>query len=110
MIETKERTRAKPGAKGKGDYYHILVRPKELFVIFRTHDVGDPGGVQRITGKRAGGSWSTQAWLVSKEIAHVARGTLVGDTKAARNLLKSLGNTPEHIEGDIFKLKEPTIQ
>lgn len=39
-------------------------------------------------------------------MAHVTRDKLVGDTKDARNLLSSLGNNPEHIEGDIFKLKE----
>ncbi len=63
------RARAKPGTKGGGKYYRIVVRPKEEFVTFRYHDVGRPGHVQRLAGKRSSGSWDDQSWLISKEDA-----------------------------------------
>src|SRR5258707_8965 len=60
------RGRAKPGATGEGEYYHIAVRPKEEFTTFRTHDVGKKGGIERVAGKRPSGSWDDQKWLISK--------------------------------------------
>src|SRR5262245_29802264 len=59
--------RAKPGTKGRGEYYHIEVRPKREFTTFRTQDVGEGGGIQRVAGKRGSGSWDTQKWLISKD-------------------------------------------
>jgi hypothetical protein len=56
----KDQTRKKPGSAGKGDYYHIEVRPKSEFVSFRTQDVGRKGHIQRVAGKRSSGSWSTR--------------------------------------------------
>ena len=100
------RTRKKPGTTGKGNYYHIDVRPKGEFTTFRTQDVGDPGHLQRVAGRRSSGSWSTAAWLISKEDAHVEGGRLVGDTKEARDLLKKLGSTPAHLTGDRFEAKD----
>jgi hypothetical protein len=85
MAQPEGRSRAKPGTKGEGDYYRIVVRPKEDFVTFRYHDVGKPGHVQRLAGKRASGSWADQAWLISKENAHVENGKLVPDTSDARS-------------------------
>src|SRR5262245_34653835 len=75
------RGREKPGSTGRGGYYHVAVRPKGDFVTFRTQDVGEPGHVQRVAGKRSSGSWDTQKWLISKEDAHVAGGKLVADTQ-----------------------------
>lgn len=100
------RTRKKPGTTGKGNYYHIDVRPKGEFTTFRTQDVGDPGHLQRVAGRRSSGSWSTAAWLISKEDAHVEGGRLVGDTKEARDLLKTLGSPPAHLTGDRFEAKD----
>ena len=100
------RTRKKPGTTGKGNYYHIDVRPKGEFTTFRTQDVGDPGHLQRVAGRRSSGSWSTAAWLISKEDAHVEGGRLVGDTKEARDLLKKLGSPPAHLKGDRFEAKD----
>ena len=100
------RTRKQPGTTGKGNYYHIDVRPKGEFTTFRTQDVGDPGHLQRVAGRRSSGSWSTAAWLISKEDAHVEGGRLVGDTKEARDLLKELGSTPTHLTGDRFEAKD----
>jgi hypothetical protein len=99
------RGRKKPGTAGGGEYYHIAVRPKEQFVTFRTQDVGDPGHIQRVAGKRSSGSWDTVKWLVSKEDAHIDHGKLVPDTMDARKLLKTLGSQPVHVKGDMFKAK-----
>lgn len=99
------RARRKPGTGQSGEFYHITVRPKDQFVTFRTQDVGRPGHVERVAGKRSGGSWDTQKWLISKHDAHLQRGKLVGDTPAARKVLAELGSVPVHTQGDIFKAK-----
>jgi hypothetical protein len=96
------RARAKPGTKGEGDYYRIVVRPKEEFVTFRYHDVGRPGHIQRLAGKRSSGSWDDQAWLISKEDAHIKNGKLVADTSVAREILDVIGPV-KHVKGDIFQ-------
>jgi len=106
LAQPEGRTRAKPGVKGEGDYFRIVVRPKDQFVTFRTQDVGKPGGLQRISGKRTSGSWSTQAWLVSKDFAHMEKDQLIPDTKDAKELLQKLGSTPEHLKGDVFEAKD----
>jgi hypothetical protein len=97
------RGRAKPGTTGKGEYYHIEVRPKSEFNVFRTQDVGERGGIQRVAGKRGSGSWDTQKWLIGKDDAHVEGDRLVPDTAEAREVLKSLGARPIHVSGDRFK-------
>jgi hypothetical protein len=99
------RGRAKPGSGGQGNYYHIELRQGDDFETFRTQDVGDPGHLQRVGGKRATGSWATVKWLVSKEDAHVEDGKLVGDTQEVRDLIKRLRSTPRQIRGDRFKAK-----
>ncbi|HEU0180510.1 MAG TPA: hypothetical protein VFV58_40240 [Blastocatellia bacterium] len=97
------RGRAKPGSAGKGEYYHIEVRSKREFTTFRTQDVGERGGIQRVAGKRGSGSWDTQKWLIGKDEAHIEDERLVPDTKEAREVLKTLGSKPTHISGDRFK-------
>lgn len=97
--------RKKPGATGEGGYYHIEVRPKSEFVTFRTQDVGKPGHIQRVGGKRSSGSWDTQKWLISKSDAHIKEDQLVADTPEAKEVLDELGSKPSHIEGDRFKAK-----
>lgn len=67
------RKRAKPGVKGEGEFFRIMVRPKEEFQTFRTQDVGEAGHIERLAGKRESGSWDTQAWLISKQDAHPRR-------------------------------------
>jgi len=98
-------TRRKPGSSGKGNYYHVEVLPKTGFVSFRTQDVGDPGHVQRVAGKRASGSWSTIKWLIGKEDAHMSGDRLVPDSKDAKDVIKKLGSQPVHLSGDRFKAK-----
>lgn len=99
------RGRKKPGTGGEGEYYHVAVRPKEDFVTFRTQDVGEPGHVQRVAGKRQSGSWDTVKWLISKEDAHVEDGKLVPDTEEVREVLAKLGSEPVYVKGDVFKAK-----
>jgi hypothetical protein len=99
------RARKKPGTGGEGDYFHIGVRPKEEFATFRTQDVGDPGHIERVAGKRASGSWDTVKWLISKEDAHVENGKLVPDTDDAKEVLDELGSEPIHVTGDVFEAK-----
>ncbi len=94
--------RAKPGTTGEGDYFRIVVRPKEEFVDFRYHDVGRPGHLQRLSGRRASGSWADQAWLISKGDAHIENGRLVGDSPAARKLLKVIGPARQ-AKRDVFQ-------
>ena len=100
------RSRKKPGAGGEGEFFRIVVRPKEEFVTFRTQDVGEPGHIERLAGKRQSGSWDTQAWLISKQDAHVKDDRLIPDTAEARNLLARLGSEPRHVKGDVFKAKD----
>lgn len=95
--------RAKPGASGKGRFFHIQVRPNAQFVRFRVQDVGGRGGVERVAGQRASGTWDTAKWLVEKTHAHVHGDTLVADSAEARKLLRSLGSAPVRVRGDRFR-------
>lgn len=97
--------RQAPGSGGQGNYYHIELRKGDDFETFRTQDVGDPGHLQRVAGKRPGGSWATVKWLVSKEDAHVEDGKLVGNTQEAKELIRKLRSRPVHIRGDRFQAK-----
>ena len=63
----------------RGGFFHIQVRPRTEFVSFRNQDVGSRGGIERVAGRRANGSWDTQKWLVGKNEAH-----LDGKTARAR--------------------------
>ena len=97
--------RAKPGARGHGGFFHIQVRPRTEFVFFRNQDVGRRGGIERVAGRRANGSWDTQKWLIGKSEAHRAGKKLAPDTAAARKVLKQLGSVPRHLGGDRFIAK-----
>jgi hypothetical protein len=99
------RKRAKPGSRGGGRFFHVELRPSAQFVAFRVQDVGEPGGVERVAGLRASGSWDTAKWLVEKTHAHVEDGRLVPDSAEAKKLFKGLGSAPVHIDGDRFSAK-----
>ena len=101
----KKTSRKSPGSSGQGNYYHIELRRDEDFETFRTQDVGDPGHIQRVAGKREGGSWATVKWLIEKGDAHVEDGRLVGDTQDAKDLLRRLRSRPVHLRGDRFEAK-----
>lgn len=106
LAQPEGRKRVKPGATGEGDYFHIVVRPKEDFVTFRNQDIGDKGGLQRLAGKRRSGSWVTHAWLVSKKDAHIEDETLSPDSKDAEELFVTLRGPIKHERGDIFSAKD----
>ena len=106
LAQPQGRKRAKPGTKGEGDYFRIVVRPINEFTTFRYHDVGEKGHILRLAGKRSSGSWDTHAWLISKGDAHIESDTLVADTDDARNIIETLGTKPMHVKGDIFEAKD----
>jgi hypothetical protein len=97
--------RAKPGASGRGRFFHVQARPKGEFVTFRNQDVGTRGGIERIAGQRANGSWDTQKWLIGKSEAHRVGKQLVADSLAAEKVLGQLGSVPCHLGGDRFIAK-----
>lgn len=105
LAQPEGRSRAKPGTKGEGDYYRVVIRDKSQFTSFRTHDIGDEGGIQRLAGHRKSGSWDTQAWLISKDFAHRDNGELIADHEDAKEVLEKLGSKPKHQKGDIFTAK-----
>lgn len=105
LAQPEGREREKPGRGGEGDYYHVGVRDKNDFETFRTHDVGDEGGLQRVAGKRSSGSWDTVKWLISKDFAHVEDGKLIPDHDDAKDLLDKLGSEPKPVKGDMFEAK-----
>lgn len=94
--------RAKPGSRGGGRFFHVELRPSAQFVAFRVQDVGSPGGVERVAGRRSSGSWDTAKWLIEKTHAHVEDGRLVPDSAEARKLFAGLGSPPVQVEGDRF--------
>ena len=100
-----KKRRARPGTKGKGKYYRIVVRPKSSFKSFRVQDVGRAGGVERLAGKRRDGSWDTQAWLIPKSQAHVSSGTLLGNTAKVKSVLSKLGSRARRVKADVFRAK-----
>ena len=103
--QSKDMIRRKPGSSGKGDYYHVEVRPGERFVTFRTQDVGRRGHIQRVVGQRSSGYWTTVKWLIGKEDARVQDEKLVPETRAAKNVIEQLGSQPVHLVGDRFKAR-----
>ncbi len=103
--QPKTRQRANPGSSGKGNFYRIIVRPKEEFISFRTQDIGKDGHIERVACSRITGTWDTQAWLISKEDAHLWGDRLIADSDDAQELLDTLESKPQHLKADIFKVK-----
>jgi hypothetical protein len=105
IAQPQGRKRAKPGSKGEGKFYRIVVRDKDQFTSFRTDDVGDRGGIERIAGHRKSGSWDTQAWLIAKDRAKKSEDTLKAGDKDVQEVLDQLGSKPKHVKGDIFEAR-----
>ena len=105
IAQPQGRARKKPGTTGKGKFYRVVVRPKSEFTSFRNHDVGKKGHVERLAGRRASGSWATQAWLISKKEATVKGDTLIGKNKDVKDVLAKLQSKPKIIKGDVFKAR-----
>ena len=95
--------RKAPGSTGKGRFYRINVRPKGEFSSFRMQDVGKTGGLERLAGHRASGSWDTVTWLVEKKDAHVKAGHLMVTGAKAKSVLKNISGHIYHVKGDIFR-------
>ncbi|MBI2043873.1 hypothetical protein HYT24_00730 [Candidatus Pacearchaeota archaeon] len=104
-LMTVNHARAKPGTRG-GNFYRIVLRPKEQFTSFRIQDVGRKGHAERLAGRRRSGSWATQAWLINKKDAHIEDGRLVPDDLQTKRILNRLSTTPKHVKGNIFKAKD----
>ena len=107
-MAVKQKAAAKPlghnpniGEEGCGDYYILEVRPRPQFEFFRLHDVGDPGHIQRLEGRLSNGEWEDQAWIISKNDAHMENHFLKADTKHAREILEIYGPA-HHVEEDVF--------
>lgn len=105
LAQPQGRARKKPGSTGKGKYFHITVRPKSEFTSFRVQDVGRPGGVQRVAGRRSSGSWATHKWLISKDDAKKVGTKLVGISAGAKKVLKTLSSAAKFTMGDKFVAK-----
>ncbi len=103
MRSTTDYVRAKPGTRETGNYYRIVLKPREKFTSFRIQDVGRPGHAERLAGKRTSGNWTTQAWLINKKDAHIENGRLVADDPNVKKILNNLSTTPKRIRGDVFK-------
>ncbi|MBI5456625.1 hypothetical protein HY969_02695 [Candidatus Kaiserbacteria bacterium] len=103
LAQPQGRGRKKPGSTGRGNFYRVVVRPKDDFVTFRVQDVGEKGGLERLAGKRSSGSWDTVAWLVSKKDAHIDAHGRLKITGPARTALKHIRGHIVHVKGDIFK-------
>lgn len=104
--QPKGRRRQKPGTTGHGEYYHVIVRPKNAFKVFRTHDVGSTGHTKRVAGQLPTGNWETQKWLIPKEDAYVNRsGYLKSDREKTQEILNQLQRIPRHSRGDVFVAK-----
>ena len=97
--------RAKPGSRGGGCFFHIELRPSNQFDAFRVQNVGRPGGVERVAGRRASGSWDTAKWLLDRTHAHVEDGRLIADSLEVEKLFESLGSVPVQIAGDRFRAR-----
>ncbi|HEY0979678.1 MAG TPA: hypothetical protein VGE23_02470 [Candidatus Paceibacterota bacterium] len=99
--------RRAPGTGPDALFYRIEVRPGRDFKMFRTQDVGQKGGLERVAGKRASGSWDTQAWLISKKSAHVtSAGRLVIDDPEEREAIESaVGGPIVRLKSGIFRAK-----
>jgi hypothetical protein len=87
------------------NFYRIEVRPSRSFADFRTQDVGGKGGLERVAGHRKSGSWDTQAWLISRDHAHITEeGELVIDNLKERKALEKA------ISGKILLTKSGTFR
>ncbi len=105
LAQPQGRKRAKPGSTGRGQYYHITVRPKSEFTSFRVQDVGRKGGVQRVAGRRPSGSWATHKWLISKTEATKFGNKLINPSPEAKKVLLGLSSTAKLTVGDKFTAK-----
>lgn len=104
IAQPEGRQRKKPGTGGSGHFYRVEIRPKGQFTSFRTQDVGEKGGLERVAGRRASGSWDTATWLIGKDKAHISKeGKLVIQDAKARSILAQISGEIVHVKGDVFR-------
>lgn len=90
----------------QSNYFRIEIKSKNQFKTFRYHDVGEPGHILRLAGKKEDGSWDTQAWLISKKDAHIIDNQLIPDTQDAKKLVESLKSKPTFVKENVFQIKK----
>lgn len=101
---TERRTKKIPRFE-KGQYYRIVVRPRDSFTAFKSEPMSDDGMLQQIHGRLPNKKWTTHAWLVDQKGANKKGSTLVGTTASVTHLFRVLNKKITHVEDDIYKLK-----
>ena len=96
--------RAPPGSKGR-EYYRVILHSPDRYTTYRIQDVGREGHAQRLAGRKDDGKWETQAWLISKNDAHVENRVLIPHDLRAKRVLSKLSQ-PVKVRGDIFRARE----
>lgn len=97
--------RKQPGEGGGGKYYHILLRPKGRFVLFRTIPVVDTDGTLEVLGRKPTDEWETHKILVRKEIT-VQKGRELSVTlHSTRFMLPELQGPIRQLHDDVFVAK-----
>lgn len=89
--------------KRQPEFYYIEVKPKEAYKAFRTYNVEDREGIDRVVGQRENGVWDTVKWLIRMDMAHIENGLLVADHPHASEVLERFVSEPKHIEGNLFE-------
>ncbi len=98
--------RKEPGSTGEGEYFHLIVRPKDEFVFFHTRDVGRQGHSQLVLGKTKDGKWGTHKWLISKKDAYITTdGDLKSDDFKVQRIIDYCNGNLVHREKDIFQIQ-----
>lgn len=97
--------RRQPGAGGGGKYYHVVLRPKDRFTLFRTIPVIDTQGVLEVLGKKPTDEWETHKILVRKEIAVQNGRALSVILDSARIMLPELQGPIQQLHDDVFFAK-----
>lgn len=101
-LQTEKHKHAKAGSSGKGAFFHIELTHKH-FEEYRSEEVGEYPGIERVSGKDNQGHWHTVKWLLSKERAHLEGQHLIADDPEAQDLLDDLRPSLHHLKADRFK-------
>jgi hypothetical protein len=102
----KHRVRGRWKPSGRRSYFRINLRPADRYVGFRSETLGPPGHIIRIFGKSPGRGWEVQAWLISKNDAHIQDGMLAPRTESARMVLRGIVDGIHQTGVDLFEVKQ----
>lgn len=86
------------------DYYVIEAAPDDDFVELRRHGIGESDNIVRIVGRRSGGTWVTQGWMVRKDCVEESGGVLSPITSDSRKLFDSFKGEVTHVQEDTFRI------